>query len=38
MAAGCECVGVGLIVFVGVGAIEWVEKGVCGCCSLDVYA
>ena len=27
---GCDCVGVGVIVWVGVGVIAWVRKGVCG--------
>ena len=27
---GCDCVGVGVIVWVGVGVIAWVRKGLCG--------
>ena len=32
---GCDCVGVGVIVWVGVGMIAWVWKGVCGWYSLN---
>ena len=32
---GCDCVGVGVIVWVGVGVIAWVWKGVCGWYSLN---
>ena len=32
---GCDCVDVGVIVWVGMGVIVWVRKGVCGCDSLD---
>ena len=32
---GCDCVGVGVIVWVGVGVFAWVRKGVCGCDHLD---
>ena len=32
---GCDCVGVGVIVWVGVGVISWVRKGVCGRDSPD---
>ena len=28
---GCDCVSVGVIVWVGVGMIVWVRKEVCGC-------
>ena len=37
---GCNCVGVGLIVWVGVDVIAWARKGVCGwyspncCCKV----
>ena len=34
---GCDCVGVGVIVWVSVGVIAWVRKGVCGCDGLDCY-
>ena len=32
---GCDCVSVGVIVWVGVGVIAWVWKGVCGRYSLN---
>ena len=32
---GCDCVDVGVIVWVHVGVIAWVRKGVCGCDGLD---
>ena len=32
---GCDCVGVGVIVWVGVGVIAWVRKGLCGWYSLN---
>ena len=32
---GCDCVGVGVIVWVDVGVIAWVWKGVCGWYSLS---
>ena len=32
---GCDCVGVGVIVWVGVGVIAWVRKGLCGWDSLN---
>ena len=32
---GCDCVGVGVIVWVGVSVIAWVWKGVCGWYSLN---
>ncbi len=32
---GCDCVGVGVIVWVGVGVIAWVWKGVYGWYSLN---
>ena len=32
---GCDCVGVGVIVWLGVGVIAWVWKGVCGRYSLN---
>ena len=32
---GCDCVDVGVIVWVGVAVIAWVRKGVCGCDGLD---
>ena len=40
---GCDCVGVGVIVWVGVGVIAWVRKGLCGwyslncCCKVCMY-
>ena len=32
---GCDCVGVGVIVWFGVGVTAWVWKGVCGWYSLN---
>ena len=32
---GCDCVGVGVIVWVGVGVIAWVREGLCGWYSLN---
>ena len=32
---GCDCVDVGVILWVGVGVIAWVRKGLCGWDSLD---
>ena len=34
---GCDCVGVGVIVWVGVGVIAWVRKRLCGWYSLNCY-
>ena len=40
---GCDCVGVGVIVWVGVGVIAWVREGLCGwyslncCCKVCMY-
>ena len=40
---GCDCVGVGVIMWAGVGVIAWVRKGVCGwyslncCCKVCMY-
>ena len=40
---GCDCVGVGVNVWVGVGVIAWVREGLCGwyslncCCKVCMY-
>ena len=34
---GCDCVDVGVIVWVGVAVIAWVKKGVGGCDGLHCY-